>query len=306
MLREFILITFTILVQMSVGAFVVLSVVKFFAMRKAGQEAADLMGDRSLVAIIVVLGLGLLASLFHLGSPLKAYTAVSNIGSSWLSREILFGVIFAALGFLYTLMQLFKWGGAALRTALAWLTAIAGLVLVFAMSRIYMLPTQPSWNSLATPISFYTTTLLLGALAMGVAFVVNYGYLQKKDPGCADEQCELLRSTLRWIAIVAMILLGIEFVVIPSYLVSLAVGTKQAAASAGLIANQFGVAFFFRLVLAFIGAGVFGLFLFRSTQKEGEVKTMSNLVIAAFLFVLVAEVLGRFLFYASQVAITIS
>jgi anaerobic dimethyl sulfoxide reductase subunit C len=110
---------------------------------------------------------------------------------------------------------------------------------------------------------------------------------------------------LRWIAIVSMLLLGIEFVVIPSYLVSLAVGSPQAVASAGLIAGPFGLAFFFRLVLAFIGAGVFGLFLFRSTQKEGEVKTMSNMVIAAFLFVLVAEILGRFLFYASQVAITI-
>ena len=32
---------------------------------------------------------------------------------------------------------------------------------------------------------------------------------------------------------------------------------------------------------------------------------MANMVIAAFLFVLVAEVLGRFLFYSSQVAVTL-
>ena len=305
MLREFVLIAFTILVQMSVGAFVVLSVVKFFAARKAGQEAADKMADRSLVAIIVVLGLGLLASLFHLGSPLKAYTAVSNFGSSWLSREILFGVIFAALGFLYTLMQLLKWGSSGLRTILAWLTALVGLVLVYSMASVYMLPTQPAWNSIATPISFFTTTLLLGALAMGVAYVVNYAYHKKTDPACADEQCTLLRDTLRWIAIVSIFLLGVEFVVIPTYLLSLAVGSPQAVASAGLIAGPLGLTFFFRLVLAFIGAGVFGLFLFRSTQKEGQDKAMSNMVIAAFLFVLVAEVLGRFLFYSSQVAITL-
>jgi anaerobic dimethyl sulfoxide reductase subunit C (anchor subunit) len=305
MLREFVLISFTILVQMSVGAFIVLNVVKLFAARKAGQEAADKMGDRSLVAIIVVLGLGLLASLFHLGSPLSAPRAVTNLATSWLSREILFGVIFAVLGFLYTLMQLFKWGSAGLRTILAWITALVGLVLVYSMSMVYMLPTQPAWNSVATPISFFTTTLLLGGLAMGVAYSLNYAYVQKKDPGCADEQCELLRVTLRWIAIASMFLLGIEFVVIPSYLVSLAVGSPQAVASAALIAGPLGLAFFFRLVLAFIGAGVFGLFLFRSTQKVGAEKAMANIVIAAFLFVLVAEVLGRYLFYSSQVAITL-
>ena len=50
---------------------------------------------------------------------------------------------------------------------------------------------------------------------MGVAFVANYAYIQKKNPGCADQQCELLRSTLRWIAIASVVLLGVEFVVTP-------------------------------------------------------------------------------------------
>ena len=100
-LENLALIAFTILAQMSVGAFVVLGVVNFFVARKAGVEEADRMGDRSLIAIIVVLGLGLLASLLHLGSPLSAPRAVTNIATSWLSREVLSGVIFAVLGGLY-------------------------------------------------------------------------------------------------------------------------------------------------------------------------------------------------------------
>ena len=305
MLREFGLIAFTILAQMSVGAFLVLIVVKFFVARKAGVEEADRMGDRSLIAIIVVLGLGLLASLLHLGSPLSAPKAVTNIATSWLSREILSGVTFAVLGGLYAILQWFKIGSQGLRTVVSWLAGLAGIVLVYCMSRVYMLPTQPAWNSIATPILFFTTTLLLGALAMGVAFVLNYAYIQKNSPDCADEQCELLRSTLRWIAIASIVLLGIEFVVIPSYLVSLAVGTPQALASAGKIAGPLGTAFFFRLILAFIGAGVFGLFLLKSTQNVGAEKAMRNIVIVAFLFVFVAEVLGRFIFYSSQVAVTL-
>jgi len=38
-----------------------------------------------------------------------------------------------------------------LRTIVAWLAALEGLVLVFVMANVYMLPTEPSWNSWATP-----------------------------------------------------------------------------------------------------------------------------------------------------------
>jgi len=305
MLREFALIAFTILAQMSVGAFLVLCVVRFFVTRKAGVEEADRMGDRSLIAIIVVLGLGMLASLLHLGSPLSAPRAVTNFATSWLSREILSGVIFAVLGVVFAALQWFKLGPQVLRTVVAWLAALVGIVLVYSMSRVYMLPTQPAWNSLATPISFFTTTLLLGALALGAAFVANYAYIQKKNPGCADQQCELLRSTMRWIAVVSVVLLGVEFVVTPVYLLSLATGSPQAIASAKLIAGPLGVAFFFRMVLAFVGAGVFGFFLYQNAQSAGREKVLGYMAYAAFFLVLVAEVLGRILFYSSQVAITL-
>ena len=305
MLREFALIAFTILAQMSVGAFLVLGVVNFFVTRKAGAEEADRMGDRSLIAIVVVLGLGLLASLFHLGSPLSAPRAVTNFATSWLSREVLSGVIFAVLGALFAALQWFKLGPQILRMVVAWLAALVGIVLVYCMSRVYMLPTQPAWNSLATPISFYTTTLLLGSLALGVSFVANYAYIQKKTPGCADQQCELLRSTMRWIAVVSVVLLGVEFVVTPVYLLSLATGSPQAVASAKLIAGPLGLTFFFRMVLAFVGAGVFGFFLYQNAQSAGREKVLGYMAYAAFFLVLIAEVLGRFLFYSSQVAITL-
>ena len=96
--REFALITFSILAQLSVGSFLVLGVVHFFALRKAGEAEADRLSDRALIAIWLTLLLGLAASLFHLGNPLNAWRAVGNLGTSWLSREIASGVVFAALG----------------------------------------------------------------------------------------------------------------------------------------------------------------------------------------------------------------
>ena len=72
-----------------------------------------------------------------------------------------------------------------------------------------------------------------------------------------------------------------------------------------MMVRDFGVLLTLRLVLAFIGAGVFGFFLYQNAVSAGREKIMGNLIYAAFALVLVAEVLGRFLFYATQVQIGI-
>src|SRR5512143_1729805 len=178
--REWALISFTILAQMSVGAFVVLGIVHFLAQRKAGSEQADRLSDRALLAIGPVMVLGLLVSLLHLGNPLNAYRAVANIGTSWLSREILFGALFAVAGGAFAIAQWRKIGSFAMRNLLAVAAALIGLALVYSMANVYMLGTEPAWDTWATPVSFFVTTLLLGVLAMGAAFVANFAYIQRK------------------------------------------------------------------------------------------------------------------------------
>lgn len=301
--HDWALIAFTTLVQMSVGSMWVLGVAHFFANRKYGMEEADRLSDRALVALVPVIALGFLASLFHLGNPFNAYRAVSNLGTSWLSREIFFGVVFAVLATVFAFMQWRKIGSFTIRTVIAWLAGLTGLVLVLSMAMVYMTPSQPAWNSWATPITFFTTTFLLGALAMGVAFVANYAYVKSKNPGCADAQCTLMRDALRWIAIVAVALLGVELVVLPIYLVSLAAGSSSAVLSAQLMVGPFVWALVLRIALAFIGAGVIAVFLYQNALSPGQEKMLGNLAYMAFALVLVAEVLGRFMFYTTHVRI---
>jgi anaerobic dimethyl sulfoxide reductase subunit C (anchor subunit) len=301
--REWALITFTILTQMSVGSFLVLGIVHYYANRKAGMKEADRLSDYALLAIVVTFGLALLASLLHLGNPLNAPRAVTHLATSWLSREILFGVLFAVLAVVFAFMQWRKIASFAVRNVIAWIAAIVGLVLVYVESQVYMLPTEPSWNSLATPVTFFVTSLLLGSLAMGAAFVTNYAYLQRKDPKEAKVQSELLRGSLRGIAVASVVLLGVEFVVVPIYVAYLATGSAAAVASAKLMIGPFGLVFVLRLLFAFVGAGIFGVFLYQITQAAGKEKTLGYLAYSAFVLVLVAEVLGRFLFYATRVRI---
>jgi anaerobic dimethyl sulfoxide reductase subunit C (anchor subunit) len=222
------------------------------------------------------------------------------LDTSWLSREILFGVLFLVFGALYAFLQWRKLGSATIRTVTAWVAALMGIGLVYSMARIYMLYSQPAWNTLATPVSFFVTTLLLGALAMGAAFVWNYARVQKTDPGCADVQCELMRTTLRWIAVASVVLLGIELVVLPVYLGFLALGNSAAQTSLQMMFSSFGFVFALRVVLVFVGAGILGLFLYQTASSAGQEKLLGGITYSAFVLVLAAEVMGRYLFYITH------
>lgn len=303
---EWALIIYTTLLQMGVGAFVVLGVLRLLATRKAGAEEADRLSDRALYAIGPVVVVGVIASFLHLGNPLNGWRALTNIGTSWLSREIAFTVAFSALGALYALMQWRKIGSSTLRSVVSVLTAVVGLGLVFAMAKIYMLPTQPSWNTIATPIQFYATTLLLGSLAVGAALVANYAYLKSKgDSAQLKTQGELLCTAICSIVVVAVVMLGVELVAYPVYLSTLAAGPAAAVESASILAGEFGLLMVLRLLLVFVGAGIFGMFLYRRV-RDGNAETLpAALVYGAFALVLVGEVVGRFLFYASHSGIGI-
>jgi anaerobic dimethyl sulfoxide reductase subunit C (anchor subunit) len=302
-IREWALITFTLLMQMSVGAFLVLGVVHFFAGRTAGEAEADRLSDRALLGIGPVVVLSLLVSLFHLGNPLNAFRAVANLGTSWLSREILFSVLFTAAGALFALMQWRKLASFAVRNLVAWLAALLGVGLVFSMSEVYRLPTQPAWDTLATPVSFFASAILLGALAMGAAFVANYAFVQRVNPGCAEAQCQLLRAALRWIAVTAIVVLGIELITVPLQLTYLAAGSPAAVASVALLAGKYGLVLALRLALVFVGAGVLVVFLYQNAASSGRERLMGNLAYATFALVLVGEVLARYLFYTAHVKI---
>lgn len=299
-IHDWALITFTILAQMSVGSFIVLGAVHFYSTKKAGAEEADKLSDRALLAIFVVLALGFVASLFHLGNPFNAYRAVTNFGSSWLSREITSGVAFAVVGGLFALMQWRKIASFQARNIIAWIAAVIGVVLVISMSQVYMIRTQPAWNTLATPVMFLATTGLLGSLAVGVALVAS---VSKK--GASDVQKELMRDALRWVSIASVFALGVEVIAIAVRLAILATGGEAAVASMAMLMDPYGAMFIIQLLFVFVGGGVFSVFIYQNAQSAGKEKVLSSLAYGAFALVLIAEVLGRFLFYAAHVMISI-
>lgn len=298
---------FTIAAQMSVGAFVTLGVVQIAASRRYGKEAIDKITDPALYAIGPVMVFGLIASMFHMNDVGNTLNVIRHVGSSWLSREIVFGVGFAALGFLFAAAQWFKWGSTRLRQALALLTAAVGLGLVWSMSMIYYsLVTVPAWNTWATPAQFFTTTFLLGGLAVGTAFMGTIMWRKRRAARQGTEYAvdettrEMLIGALKGIGLSSIIFLGVEFLIIPLHISNLASIGGAAATSAEVFSGAWFVA---RLVLVFLGAGLLTVFLVRRARPTAKARTLAILTTTAFVLVLAGEFIGRSQFYDSMTRI---
>ncbi len=96
---------------------------------------------------------GLIASVSHLGQPLKAWRAFLGWRKSWLSREIIAFNVFAAAAL-----------GALMQPTLAPVAALLGLVAVFASAMVYIDTGRSLWSPRFTCGNFFGTTLLLGAI----------------------------------------------------------------------------------------------------------------------------------------------
>jgi Fe-S-cluster-containing dehydrogenase component/DMSO reductase anchor subunit len=107
----------------------------------------------SLGAFLGLAALALGVSTLHLGKPLRAWRALLNLRSSWLSREAALSGLFAALGALWLVARV---------EIVGWAAVAAGLGLVAAIDAVYRaIPrrVKPGWHSADAVL---TTLLLIG------------------------------------------------------------------------------------------------------------------------------------------------
>jgi len=124
--------------------------------------ASPVFGAAALGLAMLAVTAGLLSSVFHLGRPERAWRALSQWRSSWLSRE---GV--AALA-TYLPATLFAWGwvmeGAVWRGA-ALATAALATATVACTAYIYRSLTPiAAWNNAWVPVNFFALAGMTGAL----------------------------------------------------------------------------------------------------------------------------------------------
>lgn len=165
--HEWSLIFFTVFAQTAVGAYLLVS----FRALVDGHDTDKINSYKiPMFFLWAIMGVGFLFSTTHLGSPLRAFNALNQFGSAWLSNEIFFGAAFFAVGGLQWLLSVLNKGGVALQKILMFAAMALGVVFMYAMINVYMIDTVPTWNNIYTPMSFVMTMAVAGLLLSHFVF----------------------------------------------------------------------------------------------------------------------------------------
>ncbi len=143
---EWTLIVFTVLAQFGAGAALFASVSDYYKQESVAQKLW-----RVAFALMVVAGI---VSVLHLQNPFNALYTLTQVGHSWLSREILCVGAFSGLVFLQLLKP---------HKIIGYIASAMGLVLVYVISQVYAsVSAMPFWSNMGTVVGFYGTAFVLG------------------------------------------------------------------------------------------------------------------------------------------------
>jgi len=160
--NEWPLVFFTLLSQISMGILLAGLVVFLFAKNSVLGSNIELKRVVMLMALLSM-GVALILSFAHLARPAHSVFALGNLAGSHLSREILMVSVFTfTLAVAWSSIR-FGFPSVAIFNYLYVAALIAGLLLIWTMARIYMIPTIPAWNHPITMVKFYNSGILLGA-----------------------------------------------------------------------------------------------------------------------------------------------
>lgn len=299
--REWALPVYTILMQLAVGVILGLWLIRTVAVPQYGRSAVDQVVRIPVLAIFLTVFTAILGSHFHLSRPYFSLLAALNLRSSWLSREVVFTVLFFLCVSSLAYLQWFFSGYFRLKTSLGWLAVALGSLSVYCMSKIYLMPTHSSWNSPLTVISFMLTALLLGVTAVSVLLVMDLKLSEVADDAETAVRRQIIQRSFVWLAGVALITAVVILVLNLILISTLSQGDISAQTSYMLLLGLYQPLFGLRYITLFTGVGWFGLTAFILSRNRKARYEITTPIYLACLLVLISEIMGRFLFYATHV-----
>lgn len=281
-MHEFPLVIFTLFMQASVGCLVV-ALICYFRVLGGGNDIQNVQFIKRPVLASFVLGcVGLLGSLFHMGNPLHMFYTMLHVSTSWMSREVWATAIYMGLLFFSVALLLLKQKANA---ALLVLSAIAGLMYMYAMSALYANTLFNLWNGLFTYASFFGAVLLVGGV---VAALLLVGSLRRS---AKEEQVQRVVKITLGLGIMGILLMLLGALSLlgnigePIYL-----GMTQREMPEGLLSLSL-----VRVVLIALGILFVGRLL---CQKMGQNTNATVVMSLATLCIFAGEGVGRVVFFS--------
>ncbi|TCB87862.1 dimethyl sulfoxide reductase anchor subunit family protein [Enterobacter wuhouensis] len=267
--HEWPLVIFTVFGQCVAGALIVMGL----AWLSEKDDAIKARIVRSMFFLWVVMGIGFMASILHLGSPLRAFNSLNRVGASALSNEIAAGSVFFAVGGFWWLVSVIGKMPPALGKVWLVVCQILGIVFVWAMTRVYQIDTVPTWYTGYTTLAFFLTLFLGGPLLAALLLRVAK----------APFKSALTAS----VSVLALLTTAAVIVLQSNELTTIHSSVQRASA----LLPDYGSLQVWRLVLVAAGLGCWICPLVR----RQEPKTLA--LFAGIILVVLGELLGRGLFY---------
>ena len=265
------LVFFTVLAQSAVGIFIALGLVDLMG-RPAGRAL-----NQSFITVWIIMAIGALASVTHLGQPLRMFNVLSGAAHSPLSMEIISMMLFGGAGVAFTAMRMFRLAPG-LQKPLLVVAMILGGWFVMSIAKVYTLATVPTWNSGWTTFQFLMTAAVVGPVGAATLLRAEgnqMGSLQvSADKALATTACMILTAAVAGYA---------------GYLFWLG--------QLSLTTNPFAMmAYHPQLVMGRVALLMAGILIWAIGAMRGSNKNVAPAA-AGFLMVLVAELTGRIFFY---------
>ncbi|MBK8616415.1 MAG: dimethyl sulfoxide reductase anchor subunit [Anaerolineales bacterium] len=301
--REWALPVYTILMQLAVGAFAILWLIRYLAGSKFSVQEIDRIISNPILVIAFTAVVAMGGAHFHLSKPFHSYLAVLNFKSSWLSREIVFSLLFfmSTMSVLY--LTYFQTHRRSLITGLGWLAIMFGSVLIYCMARIYLIPTQVAWNSPTVVLSFYTTTLLLGIMAIACLMVLDLKFSEIKKENDVELRTQVLRNSMGGLTILTVALVALNIAITFIQIRLLAQGDLTARTSLSLLVELYLPLFVMRMVILVYASISLAVSVVRMYRLQTTPQGLMSPVYLSCLLILVGEIIGRFLFYATHIRV---
>ena len=259
-----------------------------------------------------VLVMGLNVALLHLGRPLKAYRAMANIRTSWLSREIAGFNAFAGTATMLLawgwLKQPSQWTGVPL-----WVptlqTTVFGAIAIACSAMLYIVTKRPLWTAIRTNGLFFLTSAILGTatVVFAISFLASDFSLAKMlTPESPFANADTLNAVCGMLAKAVMLFVSIKLVFEASIFTHLkSDDITPWYHAAKLLAGDLRWVTVTRYIFAIVGGIIIPLiFLFQLPWDEAGQAFSGNWVLMGLgLAVLLgAELIERYLFFSVSVA----
>ena len=303
--REWALPVYTILMQLAIGALFVLWMIRSLVGARFSPQKMDRIIQNPILVISFTVIIAMVGAHFHLSRPFHSFYAVRNFGSSWLSREIVFtALFFLTLGALWFVSR-FKLEHDKLIAILGWVAIGFGFIVIYCMARIYLLPTQVAWNSSTVIVSFFITALLLGTMTIACLLVLDLRFAEIQKVQDIEIHAQVIKYSIAWLTWMTLLMVVVNIAVILYQIYLLNQGDITSQTSLQLLFGLYLPLFVMRLSLVIVAPLWMGYAVHQMRKAGAAPQSLMAPVYMSCLLILIGEIIGRFLFYATHIRLGI-